>query len=1025
MSDDPSSIELTAGPSGDAGVETTLPGEGSDLASPIDASDRLARGSTVGRYTVLERIGSGGMGVVYSAFDPQLDRRIALKVMHPDRATGMSASSGGKNRLLREAQAMAKLSHPNVITVHDVGTFGDRVFVAMEFIEGCTLRDWLDGEHDWSDVVEAFVRAGRGLAAAHAVGLVHRDFKPDNVLMGTDGRVLVMDFGLARQASVRTTGSIAPEVTFDRPPLPSGREQPEMSMTRTGALMGTPAYMSPEQHKGESIGPTTDQFSFCVALYEGLYGERPFAGTSVTSLAMNVLEGQIKAPPRDSKVPGWLRQVVLRGLRTDPDDRYPSMDALLAELQQDPPRTGRPWVAVGVATAVGGGIVAAYVLTRPKAEEICARGEVVMAEHWNDARSEEVRRALLDAGSPYAEVTWQTVSSRLDAHARQWIDTYANRCRADRALRSGRIDHTQSPALVCLDDQLVEMDATLEGLLDTPAGALERAVGLVQALSPPSRCTKDSALEPIVVRMGLGPQTRARVESLLRGLAEASASQELGRPREAIERAVAMLGAARSLEVAGLEAQIQLLLARAQLDAHEALAAEQSLREAILASASSRRSDLEARAWVAMVDVVALHQEHHDQGRRLALGADAAITRAGDDPRLRADLRMMLGAIEQTRGNYEEALGHFERALGIRIDELPADDLGIAASRIGVGIALEGLSRFPEASEQHAAVLGMRERVLGAQHPQVAEALIRLGASMHGNGNIDLAEASLVRARMLLDPEAKVAIDDLPPPGAAAPAEPTDSVRLPTRRRLSTVLDQLGLVRRAKEEFDQAARLHARAAAMLEDAVGPRHRDLGYPLQNLGLALVDQGRHVDAVVHLQRAIDVWTRTLGDTHPDLGTAHLNLANALRALGRIEGARDHYARALDIWEAALPADHPLLGYALTGLGRAQLTLGEGSAAIDLLERALAIRDHEAEDALNVAETCLALARALWLEARDPARSLELVARARDQAGAYEPRDAASLRRVLEGEEVPRFTDQLVPAGLGVGNLRFGGS
>ncbi|HET6583119.1 MAG TPA: serine/threonine-protein kinase, partial [Nannocystaceae bacterium] len=218
-------------------LEETEPG-GLDSPRPraqeTPLAETLARGTGVGRYTVLDKIGSGGMGVVYAAFDPELDRRVALKVLHPG-AQGSMGSTDGRNRLLREAQAMAKLTHPNVITVHDVGTFGERVFVAMEFVDGCTLRDWVKQElREWQDIVEVYVRAGRGLAAAHAVGLVHRDFKPDNVLVGNDGRVLVMDFGLARQSNVAPTtdAAISSGRLISSGP---GASLAEPLLTRTGA----------------------------------------------------------------------------------------------------------------------------------------------------------------------------------------------------------------------------------------------------------------------------------------------------------------------------------------------------------------------------------------------------------------------------------------------------------------------------------------------------------------------------------------------------------------------------------------------------------------------------------------------------------------------------------------------------------------------------------------------------------------------------------------------------------------------
>ena len=250
---------------------------------------RLARGSTVGRYIVLDRLGSGGMGVVFSAFDPELDRKVAVKVLN---AGDRRKKKAGRVRLLREAQALAKLNHPNTIAVYDVGTLGESVFLAMEFIAGKTLRGWVAdkrdrGELDWRAVLDVFMQAGRGLAAAHAAGIVHRDFKPENVMVDLDGRARVLDFGLARPA--RDTTSSADR---EDPEHSSGTF--EVRLTATGAVMGTPYYMAPEQHRGDAVDERADQFSFCVALWEALFGGRPFRGTSLPDLARCVVRGRAR-----------------------------------------------------------------------------------------------------------------------------------------------------------------------------------------------------------------------------------------------------------------------------------------------------------------------------------------------------------------------------------------------------------------------------------------------------------------------------------------------------------------------------------------------------------------------------------------------------------------------------------------------------------------------------------------------------------------------------------------------------------
>ncbi len=322
--------------------------------------------AAIGRYQVVGRIGEGGMGVVYEAVDPELKRRVAVKVVR-----GAGGDAAGQGRLVREAQAMAQLSHASVVPVFDVGALaeadGGGVFIAMELVEGQTLRDWLKGaKRPWKAVVANLVAAGRGLAAAHAAGIVHRDFKPANVLVGMDGRVRVTDFGLARVDDAvfgesDAAGVDAGDGHVGTAPGAAARE------TRTGAIAGTPGYLAPEALDGV-IDARGDQFAFCVSLYEGLYGERPFdAGSGegrspLVSMAEEVKRGAVREPPRGAKVPGWLRAMVLRGLAADPAARWPSMTALLDAIERVPRRRRQVLlVVVGVvitaSVAAGASIV--------------------------------------------------------------------------------------------------------------------------------------------------------------------------------------------------------------------------------------------------------------------------------------------------------------------------------------------------------------------------------------------------------------------------------------------------------------------------------------------------------------------------------------------------------------------------------------------------------------------------------------------------------------------------------------------
>ncbi|MGB1014745.1 MAG: serine/threonine-protein kinase [Nannocystaceae bacterium] len=304
------------------------------------SSERLRRGQLdawrqedssqqprIGRFTLLDKVGEGGMGRVYTAFDRRLDRKIAIKLIRQGHANDPQL----RERMLREAQAMARLSHPNVIPVYEAGEFGDQVFVAMEFVDGQTLKRWQHPVKPWQEVLDMYLQVGRGLAAAHAVGLVHRDFKPQNVLVGSDGRPRVIDFGLARSQSAVDTHT---------PPDARGANENDAHtlldspMTHTGAMMGTPAYMAPEQFNG-SASPASDQFAFCVALFEALYGTPPFPRETLDQLLASFKQAPVSVPVGHG-VPGWLHTHVVRGLGRDPDARFPTMDMLLSQMEHEP-----------------------------------------------------------------------------------------------------------------------------------------------------------------------------------------------------------------------------------------------------------------------------------------------------------------------------------------------------------------------------------------------------------------------------------------------------------------------------------------------------------------------------------------------------------------------------------------------------------------------------------------------------------------------------------------------------------------
>ena len=350
----------------DAGNDSNAETVPHERSSPSQVAQRPTRtltvGDRVGRYLVLSALGAGGMGVVFAAYDPQLDRKVALKLL---RAGITYNTKDARTRLRREAQAIAQLSHPNVVAVYDVGTTdeGD-LYIAMEFVEGDTLTSWLKKyPRTWREIVDVFVQAARGLLAAHSVGLLHRDFKPDNVLVGGDGRVRVTDFGLARSLITPEDAARAPAARH------AGPSALNVELTATGTVLGTPRYMPPEQLTGPDIDARADQFSFCVALYEALYGAHPLTGA--TSVSMLEKHDKAHPPPEGTKVPSPVARAVMTGLERERSKRFPTMGALISALVPPPKRAPMRYAALALAALViAGGALAAFVERTPIAPEV-------------------------------------------------------------------------------------------------------------------------------------------------------------------------------------------------------------------------------------------------------------------------------------------------------------------------------------------------------------------------------------------------------------------------------------------------------------------------------------------------------------------------------------------------------------------------------------------------------------------------------------------------------------------------------
>ena len=679
--------------------------------------ERLQRGTSVDRYVVLYELGTGGMGIVYAAYDPQLDRKVALKLLHAH-----SRSDRARTRLLREAKAIARITHPNVVTVHDVGTFEGRVFVAMEYVEGLTLRRWLqEARRPWPEVLAVLRHAGEGLAAAHEGDLIHRDFKPDNVLVEEGGRAVVLDFGLARRTSSQDE---PPPLSEDgsisvRPESLEGAE-----LTRTGAKLGTPAYMAPEQHLSAPTDARTDQFSFCVVLWEALYGARPFAGSTAREARYSVLKGDI-LEPRESDVPISMRRVLERGLSLDPDARFPDMRTLLVALDRAPRRRIPRWAIGGAVAMTGVGLASgAWMSEREAKASPCADASERWLGVWDDGTRAEVEDAFAASGAKYASAAWGTVSQTLDRYTEAWSLAHRDACEATH-VHNEQSQETLELRMSCLRGRHQAVSALLREFTDADPSVVENAVEAVNGLPRLVECN-DLARLQAAPPLGRSPDVHKTVP-LRQDLVDARAKESSARYDQAQALVARVLLEAEAIGAADVEAEARLRMGSILERRSEFVQAERAYLESIWAAERAGHRFVEAEAWVRLVWVTGVERFEPERGQLWAEFAEAALDRAGGGPVLEAQLRHNVGGVLYTLGRHEEALAEYRLALDHQLQLLGEDDPRVATTYNHIGNALIELERYEESEASCRKALQIRKRLFGEQHPTVASALNNLG----------------------------------------------------------------------------------------------------------------------------------------------------------------------------------------------------------------------------------------------------------------------------------------------------------
>ncbi len=910
-------------------VQVTKPSpKGEEPVAPasLPVHVELARGQAIDRYTIVRRLGAGGMGVVYLAFDPELDRRVAVKILQ---TTATDSGSEGPARLVREAQVMAKLSHPNVITVFDVGTFGREVFVAMEYVRGVTLREWWSmGPRAAAEVIAICVQAGRGLEAAHERGILHRDFKPENVVVDEHGRARVLDFGLARSRADEPSATGA-RIELDDT-IVGRRSTAALPETLLGAVMGTPAYMAPEQMRSMPVDARSDQFGFCVATFEALYGKRPFPGETVADVVNAIDAGNIVVPPESERatkgVPRAVLPVLVKGLAADPAARWKSMTELLAALEEASTRARRTWLLLGIFAAVLSVAGAVFALGRSSRESVCEGAAQSLAGTWDAPARAEVAAAFRGSGDPNADVALPNVVKALDDYSAAWVAMSTEACVATR-VRGVQSDEALDLRAACLRGRLDDLRAFADLLRHADATTIDNAVAGARRLGPLAECADVPALraayEPV------RSEQRAAVDALRRDVANVVAHYNTGRCDDAMPLAADVATRARALGYGPVTAEALYWAGVTAEDCRDAKTSAVYLFEAVAESTASRQDETAARALIALARVRGSGMSRYEEGGSLAKLAEAAVRRAGSSDALLGDLAHARGWIEYTHGNIDlalpyrkEAILRHQRAVGDNdLDALQMhaelSDLEFESGHLAVALAAQK------------EILGRAIEMLGPRHQRVGRYTADVAETLVVQGKYEEAAQWIERARPII---------------AAGPAE---------HLRYVEAIDHIGL-----GDVDRGTRELTALIALGEQDVGPADP---YPLSVRGD--VAKWHSVHRRAEAAAEADAIVQRIGELRQDENPWYSGADAAYAIEGARAGKATDRAEALARHAVGL-AEHGAsqLPYALLSLGEVLLAKGDAAGARPPLERAIALATERGGiDAIIEGDLDFALARA----------------------------------------------------------------
>ena len=888
-------------------------------------------GERIGKYVIRTKIGEGGCGTVYAAYDPVLERDVAIKLLaHARVAEG--ASDPGWHRLVREARMLARLSEPQVVTIYEVGEDDGRAFLAMQMVEGGDLKDWIE-RHRGTDAVEPkpltetlelLEQAGRGLAVAHEAGVVHGDFKPANVLIDARGRAMVSDFGIARLAQAVEADCEAAATQPVGAVLETGRDSSALDQslrsftTSQGRpIVGTPAYMAPEQFGGHSADVTSDVYSFCATLYQAIFAQLPFTGRTVAVLAAKKTAARLEFPAVPT-LPGWLTRLLSRGLSVERSERQPSMAAILAEFERGRAKPRRRWFAFGGALG-GAGLVAGAMVWGGGAEALRCRDESARAFPWTEVQRLAIRSNFEAVGAPAAVPVVDRIVAGMDNFAADWSETYAAACTV--AWSEAEL---ADQAFACLRRRR-SMATALIGAWDEPTSKMiDSALSAVSSLPSVTACIDAEALAGRP-DLPVDPAMREQAISIGERVAAAATMARTGLLSEAYELARLAFEDAVSLGYEPLVAQAGLAYAQSLEIAGEMEPARERLRAAFFGAQRWDDHQTAAAAAQRLVFLVGTRLDEHEQGLLWVEHARIALAKTGGSSGV---LIANEGAILDRLGRHEKALQRYRESLAVHD---PKDPYGHGVTHLRMGDALRAQGRGEEALQHYDQAAEKWVEALGPDHPRLvivvqsrATALSKLGRDAEAVGEYQRAITGL------------------------------EAMFGPDHVNVSSAYVNLGISFKKLERYQEAETAMREALRIAVLTFGEDNVKVGHRREALGrlLTLVDRGD--EAVVEHTTARAIYERTLAEDHPGLVAVAINLGAAYQSVGDHEAAVKAYEAA--VASAALSDDDELRGDAMANLGRGLVRAGRSVAARTALDEAARLLKGSKRyaDSLVMAET-----------------------------------------------------------------------